>query len=405
MRRAQRRARRWTGATGDGRGRTGGTDRRTGRDRDNAGRSGGDPNVQSTIEPLRVPAVSVDVALPWFTGQPYALYAHVRAITEKGPTGWSTPFAFNMRWPSVPTPLPTQPGLVRWGSVSGATGYQVWYPDVQKVFSVHTNVADLREFYTFHTLVHDREVARACRAPRLRNGAERPPGRLVRPVEPDLHGLESDALERQPARRRSRSPIGSATGKAVGARAHARPRLQRQPGAERRPRRRSSARTHRPIAIASTSSTRARSSAARRSHRARPARSGSVTAAWAAAQPRSPSRTRSRTGRRVAKEWSNDWRPIVSNEVALGSCRWWRGGAALDRSATTSRPPCRHPRRPAGHRLPDDALLLDGRARHLEGQRLGSAKSRLVGHRDAAGCLRRGPRRELRQGERAGRDR
>ena len=112
--------------------------------------AGADPAVQSVIEPLRVPAVSVDIALPWFTGQPYALYAHVRAITTKGPSGWSTPFAFNMRWPSVPTPLPAQPGLVRWGSVSGATGYQVWYPDVEKIFSVHTNVADLREFYTLH---------------------------------------------------------------------------------------------------------------------------------------------------------------------------------------------------------------------------------------------------------------
>ena len=110
-----------------------------------------DPAVQTLIQPLRVPAVSVDVALPWFTGQPYAIYAHVRAITTKGPTGWSQPFAFNMRWPSVPTPLPTKPGLVRWGGVSGATGYQVWYPDIEKVFSVHTNVADLREFYTLHS--------------------------------------------------------------------------------------------------------------------------------------------------------------------------------------------------------------------------------------------------------------
>ena len=56
-----------------------------------------------------------------------------------------------MRWPSVPTPLPTKPGLVRWAGVSGATGYQVWYPDIEKVFSVHTNVADLREFYTLHS--------------------------------------------------------------------------------------------------------------------------------------------------------------------------------------------------------------------------------------------------------------
>jgi uncharacterized membrane protein YgcG len=115
------------------------------------GATASDPAVDTVIAPLRVPAVSVDVALPWFTGQPYALYAHVRAITAKGPTGWSEPFAFNMRWPSVPTPLPTQPGLVRWAGVSGATGYQVWYPDVDKVFSVHTNVADLREFYTLHS--------------------------------------------------------------------------------------------------------------------------------------------------------------------------------------------------------------------------------------------------------------
>ena len=36
--------------------------------------------------------------------------------------------------------------IVRWTPVAGATGYQVWYPDIDKVFSVHTNVADLREF-------------------------------------------------------------------------------------------------------------------------------------------------------------------------------------------------------------------------------------------------------------------
>ncbi len=110
--------------------------------------AGEDPAVTSVIEPLRVPAVSVDIALPWFTGQPYALYAHARAITANGPTAWSTPFAFNTRWPSVPTPLVSQPGLIRWTSVSGATGYQVWYPDIQKSFSTHTNVADEREFYT-----------------------------------------------------------------------------------------------------------------------------------------------------------------------------------------------------------------------------------------------------------------
>jgi hypothetical protein len=102
------------------------------------------------VRPLRVPAVAVDVALPWFTGQPYALYAHVRAVTPKGPTKWSRSFAFNMRWPSIPEPLPTQPGLVRWSPVQGATGYQVWLLDVGKVFSSSTNVADQREYFTFH---------------------------------------------------------------------------------------------------------------------------------------------------------------------------------------------------------------------------------------------------------------
>jgi hypothetical protein len=134
--------------TGEGSGATTGASGATGAT--TAPATGTDPAVTTTIAPLRVPAASVDIALPWFTGQPYALYAHVRAITAKGPTGWSEPFAFNMRWPSVPTPLPTQPGLVRWSEVSGATGYQVWYPALDKIISTHTNVADLREFYTLH---------------------------------------------------------------------------------------------------------------------------------------------------------------------------------------------------------------------------------------------------------------
>lgn len=102
------------------------------------------------IPALKVPAVSIDVALPWFTGQPYALFARVRAVTASGPTRWSQAFGFNMRWPSIPAPLTTQPGLVRWSPVAGATGYQVWYPEIGKSFSTHTNVADLREFFTFH---------------------------------------------------------------------------------------------------------------------------------------------------------------------------------------------------------------------------------------------------------------
>ena len=99
---------------------------------------------------LRVPAASIDVALPWFTGQPSALYAHVRAITSSGVSGWSTPFAFDMRWNNVPETMTAQPGLMRWTPVGGATGYDVWLTDVGHIFSTTTNVADQREYYTLH---------------------------------------------------------------------------------------------------------------------------------------------------------------------------------------------------------------------------------------------------------------
>lgn len=108
-----------------------------------------DPAVTTTIAPLRVPAVSVDIALPWFTGNPYALHARVRAITSRGPTGWSKPFGFNMRWVATPKPKAAAPGLLRWTPVPGATAYQVWYPDAGKVFTTNTNAADQREFYTW----------------------------------------------------------------------------------------------------------------------------------------------------------------------------------------------------------------------------------------------------------------
>ena len=47
------------------------------------------------------------MSLPWITGTPYSLYVRVRGIAPNGtPTGaWSTPFGFNIRWPSVPTAI------------------------------------------------------------------------------------------------------------------------------------------------------------------------------------------------------------------------------------------------------------------------------------------------------------
>ena len=100
---------------------------------------------------LRSPTVSIDLALPWITGSPYALYAHVRAITSKGVTSWSAPYGFNVRWSSIPKDLDSpHPGLVRWSPVEGATAYQVWLFGAKKTFKTTTNVADARDLYTFH---------------------------------------------------------------------------------------------------------------------------------------------------------------------------------------------------------------------------------------------------------------
>jgi hypothetical protein len=114
-------------------------------DEEGAGKS-----VRTVIAPIKIPATSINLVLPWFTGKPYALYAHVRAITTRGATGWSKPFGFNMRWEETPVPQPAKPGLVRWAPVEGATAYDVWYTDIRKIVRTHTNVADQREFYTFH---------------------------------------------------------------------------------------------------------------------------------------------------------------------------------------------------------------------------------------------------------------
>jgi hypothetical protein len=106
--------------------------------------------VKTRVAPIRIPATSVNLVLPWFTGKPYAVWAHVRAVTTRGATAWSKPFGFNVRWESTPVPQSAKPGLVRWAPVEGATAYDVWYPDIRKVIRTHTNVADQRELYTFH---------------------------------------------------------------------------------------------------------------------------------------------------------------------------------------------------------------------------------------------------------------
>ena len=101
---------------------------------------------------LKAPAVSVPLALPWLTGNPYALYARVRAITPTAVTKWSVPYGFNVRWSATPQQLPSDPGMSRWSVVPGATSYHVWFVDVfpGKVVATKTNAVDHREFYAFH---------------------------------------------------------------------------------------------------------------------------------------------------------------------------------------------------------------------------------------------------------------
>ena len=105
---------------------------------------------------LTIPAVAVPLQLPWMTGVPYALWAHVRWESKNGKTvtPWSAPFGFNMRWTDsdYPQQLPAPEGLIRWKPIEGATRYEVLYPDLAgtRSFETTTNVADEREWFTFH---------------------------------------------------------------------------------------------------------------------------------------------------------------------------------------------------------------------------------------------------------------
>jgi len=105
---------------------------------------------------LKIPALSIAHQLPWMTGLPYALWAHVRWVSSNGKivTPWSEAFGFNMRWADTdyPQQLTAPEGLVRWKPIEGATRYEVLYPDINPpmAFQTTTNVADEREFFSFH---------------------------------------------------------------------------------------------------------------------------------------------------------------------------------------------------------------------------------------------------------------
>lgn len=101
---------------------------------------------------LSSPAVAIPLTLPWMTGAPYAAYARVRAVTRSGITAWSSAYGFNVSWQDLPRMIQTgqYPGLARWTPVEGATSYQVWFTDINRVVETRVNAVDEREFYDFH---------------------------------------------------------------------------------------------------------------------------------------------------------------------------------------------------------------------------------------------------------------
>jgi hypothetical protein len=119
-------------------------------------RSFNDAAVLFNYKGVKIPAISIAHQLPWMTGLPYALWAHVRWVSDNGKvvTPWSEPFGFNMRWSDsdYPQQLTAPEGLVRWKPIEGATRYEVLYPDINPpmAFQTTTNVADEREFFSFH---------------------------------------------------------------------------------------------------------------------------------------------------------------------------------------------------------------------------------------------------------------
>ena len=127
-----------------------------------------------------IPAVTVPRQLPWMTGSPYALWAHVRWISsdKRSATQWSVPFGFNLQWRAqdVPQQLAAPEGLVRWQPVEGATSYEVLYPDLVPAvsFETTTNVADEREFFTFHSALGYASIHWRVRAIRSLNVADTP---------------------------------------------------------------------------------------------------------------------------------------------------------------------------------------------------------------------------------------
>ena len=354
-----------------------------------------------------VPAMSIDTALPWFTGVPYALYAHVRAITPNGTTKWSSAFGFNIRWTNIPKPIdsaarprPLDAGRRR-DRIPGLVHGHANTPLVRRTRTSPTSASTTRSTPT-RRWTADRPLARARGAAGVRHDPERPARRLVRPVEPCLHRRRTRRSARPAGAAGWRSRTRSATAhEAVGARADARAHVHghehRRPAVRALPR----LRLHRP-ATASTSSSVAPSSAAPHTRRACPARSS----------------CRRRDTELQLRAHERSCRAATAEGPTFGADgaedHHERGGGGRDRcTGSTTRP---RPRS-SGSTSTDDAAPQPARRstcltstsppRATTGRRTGRAdggrqrRAQVLRRRGAAGRLRRRTPCELRQGERS----
>ena len=150
---------------------------------------------------LTTPVASVQYQVPWMTGDPYALWVHVRATVNGKLTGWSKPLGFNTGWQNIPAEEIAPTGLIRWTPVEGATAYQVWFTNIGRVITTLTNVADEREYWTLHPSVPTRSSGASARCDRR----SRAPCRTGTRSRPMARGRRSTRRRPRARSRRARS--------------------------------------------------------------------------------------------------------------------------------------------------------------------------------------------------------
>ena len=224
------------------------------------------------------PGHVVNLVLPWFTGKPYALYAHVRGGDRRAARrAGASRSASTCAGRSTPVPHACEARARALGDPSRAPPPTTSGTRTSaRSISTHTNVADQRELYTLPPrgqLVAARALARPPGAAGRRSPPERPARSLVRPVEPDVRDDEPGVGGRQAADYAQPSPTSVSTGSKAAAHQLMPAMTFAGDSGSTGTSIGSSASTPSPTAIASTSSSAARSWAVPRSHRASPGHS------------------------------------------------------------------------------------------------------------------------------------